>query len=106
MKTTITQADGMATVKITGELRIATVADVRAELLAVLAACDDIQIDLSEVERCDTAGIQLLLMACNSARSASKRFSAVGRTAPFLAALERVGIAVEQCESPGHRDNG
>lgn len=112
MKITTTHADGTAIVSIAGELRIATVADAKPELVATLAACDEIQVDLRDVGQCDTAGIQLLLMACASARAKGKRFATMGHPAWFRAALERVGIPFDCLESPtpssddGHDDRG
>ena len=44
---------------------------------------------------CDTAGIQLLLMACAGARAKGKGFAIVGQTAAFRAALDRLGIPIE-----------
>ena len=74
MEITTTQTDGTTILGISGDLRIATVADAKLQLVAALAACDEIQVDLSEVGQCDTAGIQLLLMACASARAKGKRW--------------------------------
>jgi anti-sigma B factor antagonist len=95
VKITTTQADGRATLRIEGDLRIASVADAKREHVAGLAACGAIQLDLSEIGQCDTAGIQLLLMTCASARANGKEFELIGPTASFRAALGRVGIPVE-----------
>jgi ABC-type transporter Mla MlaB component len=58
MKITTTQTEGAASIAIVGDLRIATVADAKPELIAALAACDIIRIDISDVGQIDTAGIQ------------------------------------------------
>jgi anti-sigma B factor antagonist len=92
---TTTQADGKALLKIAGELRIASVADAKPAILASLADSSEIQLDLSEVDQCDTAGIQLLLMACASARASGKSFATLGHTAALQTALTRAGIPAE-----------
>jgi anti-anti-sigma factor len=99
MKITTARVDGTAIVSIAGELRIATVADAKPGLVAALATCDEIQVDLSGIAQCDTAGIQLLLMACASARAKGKRFATMNHPAWFGAALERVGIPLDCFES-------
>ena len=60
---------------------LASVADAKPELVAALAAGGNIALDLSELGECDTAGIQLLLMACASARAKGRRLQTIGQTA-------------------------
>lgn len=95
MQITVTQADGVSVLRIAGDLRIASVADAKPEIVAMLASDSDIQIDLGGLRECDTAGLQLLLMTCASARAKGKKFATINTTAAFLAALERVGIPAE-----------
>jgi anti-sigma B factor antagonist len=100
MKITTTQNEGVASIAIVGDLRIATVADAKPELVAALVACDTIQIDLSDVGQIDTAGIQLLLMVRAGARAKGKGFALVGQTDSFRAALDRIGIPIAGIEQP------
>jgi anti-sigma B factor antagonist len=95
MRITATRTDGTSVLKIAGDLRIGSVADARPELVALLAAGSEIRLDLSELGECDTAGIQLLLMACASTRAKGRRWVTIGHTAAFRAALDRVGIPAE-----------
>lgn len=89
-------------------------ADAKLQLVTALAAYDEIQVDLSEVGQCDTAGIQLLLMARASACAKGKRWMPKGHTDSLRVTLDRIGISVEnlgsQTEVPenGHdgRDRG
>lgn len=114
VKVTTTETDGATILGISGDLRIATVADAKLQLVTVLAAYDEIQVDLSEVGQCDTAGIQLLLMARASACAKGKRWMPKGHTDSLRVTLDRIGISVEnlgsQTEVPenGHdgRDRG
>jgi anti-anti-sigma factor len=95
MRLTSTRNDGTVVIALAGDLRIATVADAKPEMIAAMAAGDDIQIDLSKVGRCDTAGIQFLLMACVSARAGGKRWAMTGHSESFRSVLDRVGIPIE-----------
>lgn len=46
-----------------GELTIYTAADFKARLMEMLAKCQAMEIDLSQVGEMDTAGLQLLILA-------------------------------------------
>jgi anti-anti-sigma regulatory factor len=93
MQINVTQTDDGSIVAIVGELRLAAVADAKPDLVAALATQGALKLDLSDLGDCDTAGLQLLLMTCASARAKGKRCVTVGHTAAFRAALDRVGIA-------------
>ena len=100
MKITTSQVDGTAIIGIAGDLRIATVADAKPELVAALAVCGAIQVDLNDIGQIDTAGIQLLLMICASTRAKGQSFAVVGQSDSFRAALDRVGIPAAGIASP------
>ncbi|MDR3435216.1 STAS domain-containing protein [Telmatospirillum sp.] len=93
MKITASQTDGVSSIKIEGDLVIGGVAEAKPELVAVLAQGGDVFLDLSEVGGCDTAGIQLLLMARISAKSRGGKISVIAQSPSFRTALERVGIS-------------
>jgi anti-anti-sigma regulatory factor len=92
MQIDVTPVDGGSIVKVQGELRIASVADAKPQLVAMLAADGQVWLDLSELGECDTAGIQLLLMTCASARAKGRRCVTIGRTTMLCATLDRIGI--------------
>ena len=48
---------------IAGELNIYTAAELRQQLLAALAAGQDVDVDLSQVSEIDSAGMQLMVAA-------------------------------------------
>ena len=112
MQIKVAQTDGTSVVTIAGDLRIGCVADAKPDLVAVLAIGTAIQLDLAKLGECDTAGLQLLLMACASARAKRQGFATIGHTAAFRAALERIGIPMACLEfqptAPGndHDDQG
>ena len=107
MQIKVTQTDGRSVVTIAGDLRIGSVADAKPDLVSVLATGSAIQLDLTGLGECDTAGLQLLLMACASARAKNQGFATIGHTAAFRTALDRAGIPVQCLESqPDAHDNG
>ncbi len=93
MKITTTQTPGKSTLRLEGDLLIACVADAKPALLSALAGDDDIALDLSQVTACDTAGMQLLLMARASVRARGKAFGATAQSEAFQTAVDRVGVA-------------
>ncbi len=107
MRITLTEADGMAVLRLAGDLRIGSVAEAKPELVAMLATSGELRLDFSELGECDTSGLQLLLMACARARANGQGFATTGHTAAFRAALVRVGIPIECLAlDPGALVNG
>ena len=95
MQITVTKADDVTRVGIEGDLRIASVSDAKVQLAAILATSGEVRLDLSGLGECDTAGIQLLLMTCLSARAKGRRMVTLGHTLEFRMALDRIGIQPE-----------
>jgi anti-sigma B factor antagonist/stage II sporulation protein AA (anti-sigma F factor antagonist) len=94
MNITTNQENGKLVIKIEGDLLIAGVADAKPLITSALAAGQEILLDLSDVGECDTAGIQLLLMARASALAQGKRLVTSSQSASFRAAVERIGVPV------------
>ena len=94
MEITKTQQDGNAILKIEGSLSIYEAADLREELLANVIG--DLTLDLSEVDVCDTAGVQILVAAGKSADRAGKSFTAVGYSAGVKEAFGQVGLNCQE----------
>jgi anti-anti-sigma factor len=65
------------TLALVGELALSHAQRAHTALRAALSATDTLELDLGAVERCDTAGVQLLIAAWNEARATNKvlRFS-------------------------------
>lgn len=57
------------------ELSVHTVAKLAPRLLDMARSRAELQVDLSEVSRCDTAGLQLLLLARREAAESGTRLS-------------------------------
>ena len=98
MEITTTQAQGTSIVKIEGDLLIGCVAQAKPTIVAAFAASDRVLLDLSNLAECDTAGIQLLLMARASARSQRKSLSVTAHSKSFQSTLERIGIPADVFE--------
>ena len=92
MKITTSHVDGTSTIKISGDLVISGVAEAKPAIIAAMADAREIQLDLADIGDCDTAGIQLLLMARTSARAQGRPVTATIQSASFRAALQRLGI--------------
>ena len=103
MNITNSQSEGTSIVKIEGDLVIGCVGQAKPEIVAAFASGDKVLLDLGNLKECDTAGIQLLLMARASARSQNKSLSVTAYSASFQSTLERVGIPVDLFE---HQDLG
>jgi len=69
---------------LSGEFTIYRAAEIRAELIAALDTCEQrLEIDLDAVTEIDSAGVQLLIAACSTARAS-------GRSVVLAAASEPV----------------
>lgn len=85
-----TPADrGRRTVAIHGPMTIYEAVDHKRVLLAALADGDGLEIDLSEVDEMDTAGLQLLLLARREAVRAGKAAVLVASSAAAQEVLVR-----------------
>ena len=86
MKFQITASKEPNTLRLAGELDLYSVETACEALLDHLARQPGLELDLSGVEACDTAGLQLLLAVRRSAAAASKSF-----------AIHTPSPAIEQC---------
>jgi anti-anti-sigma factor len=92
MNITTNQADGKTVIRIEGDLLIASVAEAKPAIVAAIGQGNDILLDLRDVGECDTAGIQLLLMARSGARLRGKKLWTTIQSETFRSAVARVGI--------------
>ncbi len=92
MKITCTELGGAAIITFEGDLLIDGVADAKPELVAAMGASKDIRLDLGGIRACDTAGLQLLLLARASARARGAKIQLIARPASFNTAADRIGI--------------
>lgn len=100
MKAQIAASPEAHILRLDGDLDLYHAETAREALLKQLSGSAALELDLSGVEACDTAGIQLLLAARRSAVAAGKPF-VIHATAPALATCgERLGVPSELWQSP------
>ena len=81
---------------IEGELTIYRAAELRASLLTALAGLtgvDDLELNLAAVTEMDSAGVQLLMAAKQSARAAGRELRLVGHSPAVLEVFETLDLA-------------
>lgn len=90
------EKDGYVQIKIDGELTVYEAAEFRDALLESIISADTLQIDLSGVSECDTAGIQILCSARVTADAEKKTLVLTGISEPVRHALETGGLNAER----------
>lgn len=79
---------------ISGNLSVETAEELRAALLDVLAAASDVSLDLSAVEACDTAALQLFCSAGKTAQARGIRLEFVGMPDAVVRTALELGLPV------------
>lgn len=74
--------------RIEGEMTIYTAAAIKPELLALLDAGNEAELDLSQVAEIDSAGLQLLLLAKREASRAGKSLRLVSHSPAVVDCLD------------------
>ena len=94
------QEDGKGILVLSGEFTVAEAGALKESLLAAVAACPDLSVDLSGVERADLTFLQLLRSAHLSLSRQGKGLECVGAVPPAV-----VGVADEAGFLIGVTDN-
>lgn len=71
-----------------GEMTIYTAADMKARLMPLLAQCQKLEIDLSQVGEMDSAGLQLLILAKRACADRNGSLHLVGHSPAVLEVLD------------------
>jgi anti-anti-sigma factor len=79
---------GTQRLTLTEDLTIYTAIPLKDKLVAALAGCDELELDLSQVSEIDTAGFQLLVMAKREATRLSKALRVVAHSATVRELLD------------------
>jgi anti-anti-sigma factor len=74
--------------KLSGELCIYGAAELKDQLLGQLDQCRQLEINLSEIEEIDSAGLQLLVLLKREAKASGKILTLVSHSAATLEVLE------------------
>jgi len=78
---------------LSGEFTIYRAAEIRAELVAALATCEQgLEIDLAAVTEIDSAGVQLLIAASSTARTTGRRVVLGAASEPVREVLALLGL--------------
>lgn len=83
-------------VKLEGPLTIYEVARLKGLFVSELAKEGPVEIDLSGVNECDTAGIALLLSLSREVKKTDRSMTFGGATEVIAQAMERIGITSEE----------
>jgi anti-anti-sigma factor len=74
--------------KLSGELGIYSATELKDQLLGHLEQCCQLEINLSEIEEIDTAGLQLLVLLKREAKLSGKILTLVSHSVATLEVLE------------------
>lgn len=74
--------------RVEGEMTIYTAADTKVRLMPLLAQCTELEIDLSQVNEMDSAGLQLLLLAKRECAERNGNLHLVGHSQAVLEVLD------------------
>ena len=88
------QQGDLCQVTLAGELTIYTVDEFKKKLLTSQQDCQQMEINLSQVEELDTAGVQLLVLLKREARQAGKTLTLVCHSAAILEVMELLKLEV------------
>ncbi len=92
MTFTIEEKEGKAFVKIKGAMSVEEAAELGKALLKSITGNSGIELDLREVDDCDTAGIQLICSAEKTAKASKKDFSITACSDHVKAVAESIGL--------------
>jgi anti-anti-sigma regulatory factor len=84
--------NNISKISLPGALTIYTVEEIRIRFVDALRTPNDLELDLSEVTECDTAGVQLLCGARAAAAAAGLLFCTQSAPECVLLACAAVGI--------------
>lgn len=89
MSVTLTQkANEPCRFAVEGEMTIYTALELKAPLLATLSQCAEVEIDLAGVSEIDSAGLQLLVMIKQEAKTQNKNLTISGHSPAVLEILD------------------
>lgn len=93
MNVTATNEGGICRIGIDGEMTIYSAAQTKENLLAAMADCKEIEMNLSHVSEIDAAGLQLLALAKREAAEKNKPLHFVAHSQSVLDMLDLCNLA-------------
>lgn len=85
--------NGTSLLRIEGEMTIYRALELKQLLLMQLEQSAALELDLGSVTEFDTAGVQLLILACRSARATQRKLRLVAQSPAVAEVLELLDIA-------------
>lgn len=85
--------NGLARLRVEGEMNIYTAAEYKKALFDALYNCTEMEINLSAVEEMDSAGFQLLYLAKREAAASGKALRLVAHSPATLEVLDTFSMA-------------
>ena len=89
------ERNGGMVLRIKGAMSVFTIEKSHKEIVAAFDACDDLTLDLKEVNDCDISGLQLLYSARKTANAIGKAFSVEGASDAIIDIFNRAGLSPE-----------
>ena len=93
MNVNVVKEGGVCRIGIDGEMTIYSAAQTKESLLAAMAACDEIELNLAHVSEIDAAGLQLLALAKREAADNNKPLHFVAHSQAVLDMLDLCNLA-------------
>ena len=88
MSVRIEQKDDLKIVSIDGEMTIYTASEYKSQLLEQLTECHELELNLSEIEEMDTAGLQILLVLKREAEAGGCQLRMINHSRAVYEVLE------------------
>jgi anti-anti-sigma factor len=92
MSVRIEQKDDLRTVSIDGEMTIYTALEYKTHLLEQLLDCHEMELNLSEIDEMDTAGLQILLMLKREAENGGRQLRLINHSRAIYEILELLNM--------------
>lgn len=86
--------------KLEGPLNINSVEGLQEVMARYAGQTSDLQLDLSGIDACDAAGLQLLCSLRSSAAACGKPLRIVAVSEPFTALTQALGVSIESLAVP------
>jgi len=96
METIIEGKNDKMVLRLNGNLTIYEISDIQKEIINSFAGDMNLEIDLSGVEECDTAGIQVLLSLASSAKDIKKKFTVLKISDAVIKVARELAIDLDE----------
>jgi anti-anti-sigma factor len=106
VRITTSQDDGGSRLKISGALDVDAAAELQCALIGWIGESSRLYLDLSEVDACDAAGLQILKSAQKTVGASAKKLMFRGLSPAIAETCAILGIRVDGEDAVGGGQNG